>query len=124
VQTIFATQDASVHRALRKPIANLYSMSTLVSFESHVNLTMAHFFDRLDTLFVGPGAVCDLGVWLQFFAWDVIGNLTFSKPLGFLESGSDVGGITANIMSYFNHTAPVSLIDPLFAPIFIFCLAK
>lgn len=33
VHTIFATQEESIHRALR-PIANPYSMSSIVPFES------------------------------------------------------------------------------------------
>ena len=30
--------------------------------------------------------------WLPFFAWDVIGSLTFGKPMGYLEKGCDFDG--------------------------------
>lgn len=108
VQTIFATQDEGIHRALRRPIANLYSMSKLVSFESYVDVTIKYFFERLDQAFVRPDRVCHLADWLQYFAFDVIGELTFSRRLGFLERGSDVDGIIQNINRYFTKSALVT----------------
>jgi hypothetical protein len=114
VRTIFSTQDGHQHRTLRKPIANLYSMSYIASHEKLVDQTMAHFFRRLDELFVDTDGVCDFGTWIQYFAWDVIGNLTFSKPLGFLERGGDVENITASIVTFFGINAMVCMrLSPL-----------
>jgi len=39
--------------------------------------------------------VCNFGRWLQFYAFDVIGELTWSKTLGFVERNEDVDGIVA-----------------------------
>lgn len=94
---------------LKKPIAGIYSMSNVVSFEPYVDSTISVFFDRLDQLFVQTGGVCDLGVWLQMFAFDVMGEITFSKRLGFLERAEDVDGIMASIWHYFKKTSPVRL---------------
>ena len=33
---------------------------------------------------------CDLGEWLHFFAFDVLGEVAFSQNFGFLEAGVDV----------------------------------
>ena len=33
---------------------------------------------------------CDLGEWLHFFAFDVLGEVAFSKNFGFLDAGYDV----------------------------------
>jgi hypothetical protein len=108
VPTIFATQDEILHRTLKKPIAGIYSMSNLLSFEPYVDSTISFFFQRLDKLFAETGAVCDLGMWLQMFAFDVMGEITFSKRLGFLETGEDVNGIMGNIWKFFKKTSPVS----------------
>lgn len=35
--------------------------------------------------------------WLQYFAFDVVGEITFNKKLGFLEKGEDVDGIIGTI---------------------------
>lgn len=66
--TIFATQDEMLHRMLKRPIAAVYSMSNLVSFEPLVDRTIDVFRQELDRRFVLPGTVCDFDAWLQYFA--------------------------------------------------------
>ncbi|KAJ5649898.1 benzoate 4-monooxygenase cytochrome P450 [Penicillium longicatenatum] len=110
VQTIFATQNENIHRQLRRPIAGMYSMTNLVSFEPYVDSTMRYLFERLDEEFVKPGRICNLESWLQYFAFDVIGELTFSKRLGFLKSGEDVDGIIHAIDTFFNTASVVTQI--------------
>ncbi|KAL1970557.1 hypothetical protein VTN77DRAFT_4201 [Rasamsonia byssochlamydoides] len=66
IQTVFAVRDEAAHKALKRPVANAYSMSTL-------NI--------------------DLGKWLQWYAFDVITSITFSNRLGFLEEEKDIAGI-------------------------------
>ena len=101
------TVDESQHAAMKRPIAQAYSLSTLVEFEPFIDSTTAVLFSRLDELFAGSGKVCDLGEWLQFYAFDVIGELTFSKRLGFLEKAQDVEGIMASIAKNFDWCAVV-----------------
>jgi len=43
------------------------------------------------------GERVDLGMWLQFYTFDVVGELTFGKKFGFLEEGRDVDGIMESI---------------------------
>jgi Cytochrome P450 len=105
---LFATQNEEVHRLLKRPIAGIYSMSNLVSFEFYVDSTIREFFKQLDSRFVQTREVCDFGKWLQMFAFDVIGEITFSKRLGFLESGDDVDDIMENSWNYFYRAAPVT----------------
>lgn len=108
-------------------------MSNLLTFEPLVDTTIEYLGRRLEEEFVDDdnnnelhpkegaqgfttqegrrGArVCDLGQWLQMFAFDVMGELTFSRRLGFLASGADVEGIMGNIWAYFWRTAPVTQI--------------
>ncbi|KAG6359545.1 hypothetical protein INS49_013066 [Diaporthe citri] len=105
--TIFATQDEMLHRMLKRPIAAVYSMSNLVSFEPLVDRTIDVFRQELDRRFVLQGNACDLDAWLQYFAFDVVGEITFSKRLGFLEEGRDVEGIMASIWHWFEYVAIV-----------------
>jgi Cytochrome P450 len=83
-------------------VAHAYSLSTLVTYEPLVDSTTAVFLARLDELFADTYDVCDFGTWLQYFAFDVIGELTFSKRLGFLETGTDVENIMASIGANFD----------------------
>lgn len=103
---LFATQDEGIHSMLKKPIASIYSMSNLVSFEPYVDATMGYFCEQLDKLFAEPGRECDFSTWLQYFAFDVVGEITFSKRLGFLEKGEDVDNIMGDIWKFFQYVAP------------------
>lgn len=94
-------QDESQHATTKKPVAHAYSLSTLKEFEPLLDSTTAVFLSRLDELFAETGDVCDLGKWLQWYAFDVIGELTFSKRLGFLEKAQDVEGIIASVWENF-----------------------
>ncbi|KAF2678715.1 benzoate 4-monooxygenase cytochrome P450 [Lentithecium fluviatile CBS 122367] len=105
VPGIFAAQDEEIHRTLKRPVSGAYSMSTLVSFESYVDSTMDVFCTQLDARFAHDSKICDLGKWLQMFAFDVIGELTFSKRLGFLETGEDVNGVMGSIWGAFKQTS-------------------
>ena len=105
---LFATQDRRIHNLLRKPIAGIYSMTNLMSYEPMVDSTIRCFFEQLDKRFIESPQVCKLDVWLQMFAFDVIGSITFSKRLGFLEQGRDIDGIMENSWRYFRVAAVVS----------------
>ena len=107
---LFATQDRRIHTLLRKPIAGIYSMTNLMSYEPMVDSTIHCFFEQLDQRFVQPSRICALDVWLQMFAFDVIGSITFSKRLGFLEQGRDIDHIMDNSWRYFRVAAVVSQI--------------
>lgn len=102
---VFAT-DEHQHAAMRRPIAKAYSLSSLVEYEPLVDSTTAVFLSRLDELFASKAdKVCDLGLWLGWYAFDVIGELTFSKRLGFLETAQDVEGIAKSILANFEWCA-------------------
>lgn len=70
-RSLFTTLDEKYHQTYKKPIANAYSMSTLVEFEPLVDSTTELFLKRLDE-FVKAGCELDLGLWLQMYAFDVM----------------------------------------------------
>lgn len=43
----------------------------------------------LDTSQPYTAKIVDIGEWLQFYAFDVIGSITFSRTFGFLDAGFD-----------------------------------
>lgn len=112
VEGIFATQSETIHRNLKRPVSGAYSMSNLVSFEPYVDATMRVLCDQLEARFTTADGSrptpCNMSEWLQMFAFDVIGELTFSKRFGFLERGEDVDGIMAGLWNTFKKTSLVS----------------
>lgn len=110
IPDVFATRDENVHRQMRKPVANLYSIANLISFEPLIVSTIEYFFSRLDELYVDTSKSFDLCDWLQLFTFDVMGEVTFSRRFGFLERGGDIEGVMGNIWKFFQVAAAVSLL--------------
>lgn len=109
---LFNTPDETYHRLMKKPIASIYSMSNLITFEPYADSTLRVFFEQLDRRYAQTGQECDLGTWLQWFAFDFMGEITFSHRLGFLEQASDVDGIIGDIRDHFEAATPVSITAP------------
>ncbi|KAL4907841.1 hypothetical protein BDW74DRAFT_189250 [Aspergillus multicolor] len=113
---VFSSRDEDVHKRLRGPIAPLYSMSKVLPLEGFIDRTLDVMTGELDRRFVGAqgqgqgGGKCDLAAWLQFFAFDVMGTLTFSKRYGFLERGEDVKGMLETIWGFLKGAAPFTQI--------------
>lgn len=105
---VFTTQDEKQHKQLKSPIAPLYALSNVITFEGFVDEILGVLFQQLDKRFVDSCKTFDLGDWLQYFAFDVMGTMTFSSRYGFLETGKDVNGMLESIWKFMLTIAPVS----------------
>lgn len=92
--TLFTDQDRKRHAENRKVFQGLYSRSSLLSYEGYVDDCVNIFLQRLRE-FSKSGETIDLSHWLQCYAFDVIGEITYSERFGFLDSGEDVAGTMA-----------------------------
>ncbi|KAF7552186.1 hypothetical protein G7Z17_g4509 [Cylindrodendrum hubeiense] len=95
-QTLFTTLDEDFHAKMKRPISSAYSLSSLTEFEVFVDKTIGVMMQKLDG-FSKDDKVCDMAMWLQYYAFDVIGELTFSRSLGFLDEGRDIDGIISSL---------------------------
>jgi cytochrome P450 len=94
-------------------------MSSLVSYESYVDECADLFSQRLQEV-ASAGAFADMGHWLQCYAFDVIGLITYSKRLGFLDKGEDISGVIAALedhLWYATFTGIFSWLHPYLFPI-------
>jgi len=62
---------------MRRKVASLYSMTSLVSYEPYVDNCVDLLNDQF-TRFAESGSDTDLAHWLQCYAFDVIGEITVS----------------------------------------------
>ena len=88
--------DSKVHSKIKRPIAGAFSMSTLLGFEGIVDVMITKLLRRLREEFVdekASGQPCSIDRWLHMFAFDLIGQSTFSKSFGLLEAGKDINGM-------------------------------
>ena len=82
-------------------------MSALVQYEPFVDNTTKLFLEQTRTLYVNNPDGCNFTQWLQFYAFDVIGEITYSKRHGFVEKNEDIDGIVAYLSWLFLYVAPV-----------------
>jgi hypothetical protein len=91
---MFTTTDPQEHKALKRPVAQKFSMSSLRTLEYLVDPCSEIFTKAMLDL---QGQVVDLGEWAQWYAFDVIGAITFSRRFGFMENRKDVKNIISGI---------------------------
>ncbi|KEF55692.1 uncharacterized protein A1O9_08442 [Exophiala aquamarina CBS 119918] len=86
---IFTETRESVHGMKKRYAATPYSLASMQQCTDRIEGTEQLLISKLDE-FDGGQRICDLGDWLHFFAFDVLGEVAFSKKFGFLEAGVDV----------------------------------
>ncbi|CAI4218950.1 unnamed protein product [Parascedosporium putredinis] len=105
---LFTEPNPHVHASSRRKIAAAYSMTSLVRLEPLVDECTTILEARLRE-FASADQTFDLSLWMQCFAFDVIGKITFGERFGFLDSGADIDGIMASLTEYLNHCARVGV---------------
>ena len=85
-------------------------MSSLVGYEPLVDSTTDAFIEQTYQRYSKTGKTCNFSKWLQFYAFDVIGELTWSNRLGFVEQDKDVDGIVEFVGDFLAYAGPVGQI--------------
>lgn len=111
--SLFSTVSEPFHAALRRCVSSAFSMSTLIQYETFVDSTSRVFLSQTEKLFAQTNQTCDFAEWLQFYAFDVIGDITYSKRHGFLDDNRDVDGIIGYLSWLFSYVAPIGQIPVL-----------
>jgi cytochrome P450 len=111
--SLFSTTDNDFHAQFRRCVNSAFAMSALVQYEPFVDNTTKLFLRQTENLFANNPEGCDFTRWLQFYAFDVIGEITYSKRHGFIERNEDVDGIVDALGWLFNYVAPIGQIPGL-----------
>ncbi|KAM7187535.1 Cytochrome P450 [Rhypophila sp. PSN 637] len=121
VYNLFSQLDKTTHHQQKKPIAKLYSPTGVASVEPHVDKILTQLCHELDTRFLSSprtsGKGIDLGRWILYYTWDVVGAITFSAPLGYLSSGCDFDSTLQNAekaLDYFAWVGCIPFLDHVF----------
>lgn len=78
-----------------KNVSAGYTLSSIIKFEPQIDNLIELFEKRLDEL-SQAGQPVEFDRWFNYVAYDVVGEATFSRAFGFLETGSDIDGSIAN----------------------------
>lgn len=87
MDSLFTARNPAYHKALKSPVAQLFSMTNMRNYEPHADECTAIFIKSMESL---EGQAVDLSIWLQWYAFDVIGNITFQRRFGFMEQRRDI----------------------------------
>ena len=82
-------------------------MTALVRYETTVNDVLELFLDKTEKIYVKSSKTCNFSQWLQFFAFDAIGQITYSRRHGFIDEEKDIDGIIQFLEYLFSYVAPV-----------------
>ncbi|OTB01706.1 hypothetical protein M426DRAFT_63551 [Hypoxylon sp. CI-4A] len=107
---IFTEIREDVH-AMKKKVANVpYSMAAMRQLSPFIDDTIDFLVSRLDQFcpdtaipgfqqagLPGRNPIVNLGDWLHFFAFDVLGEVAFGRSFGFLAAGVDKEGAIKTI---------------------------
>ena len=111
--TLFSSPDQTWHNNLRRSIGPSFTLKSALKYEPLIESTILAFLKELDQRFAGKegkDATVDLYAWLLYFAFDVMGDLTYSARHGFLEQGKDMFGIINYVKEFLSYGFLVGLI--------------
>ncbi|KAN0066397.1 hypothetical protein ACQY0O_000491 [Thecaphora frezii] len=99
---LFNTRDRAEHTRKRKIVSHTFAPKTITAFEPFIRREIQMLLDRWDEFCAkakqeqaeGPRGIkgrawLDVLMWLNFFAFDTIGDLAFGSTFGMLEKGVD-----------------------------------
>lgn len=86
-------REPGAHAAHRRLIGAPYALANIQRMEPLLDKHILHWVSSIDERFAGQKKPVDFSHWSHYLAYDTITDLGFRNPLGFIKSGSDVGGL-------------------------------
>jgi hypothetical protein len=92
-ESLFNMKEHKVHAHYRKIAAGPYSFSNVRKMEPLIDHRVREWLAKLTLRFAETGQNFDFAPWAVYMAYDIISEVGFGAPFGFVESESDVGGL-------------------------------
>jgi cytochrome P450 len=108
----FSELDIQVHAKVRRPTAHLYSNNNLLSYEPFVDTCNNILLKRLRE-YSWTGQRLDFRELMQYYAFDVIGEITLGSRFGFMEEDGDNAGIISALDDGMAHGATIGLVPEI-----------
>lgn len=94
---IFTETREAVHAVKKRYASNPYSMSSMQSLSVYIEETERLLMSKMDAMCQSQDKYCNLGDYLHYYAFDVLGEIAFSRKFGFIECGYDLEGAIKTI---------------------------
>ncbi|KAL2812644.1 cytochrome P450 [Aspergillus granulosus] len=92
-ESLFNMRSHKTHASFRKHAAGPYSFSSVKRMEPLIDHRIQDWVDKLEEKYVRTGEAFDFSWWAVYMAYDIISEVGFGAPFGFVEKGEDVGGL-------------------------------
>lgn len=109
---LFSEPRVDLHAKIKRPMAQLYSQTNLLSYEPFVDTCNSILLKRIDE-YVNNGNTLDVRELMQFYAFDVIGEITCGSRFGLMEANGDKDGIITTIDESLVYGATIGLVPYL-----------
>jgi cytochrome P450 len=93
---LFTETNNQKHAQKRRPVAQLYSNNNLLSYEPFIDTCNSILLKRLRE-YSWTGNRLDMRELMQYYAFDVIGEITLGSRFGLMEEDGDKRGVIAAI---------------------------
>lgn len=106
---LFSQPSNHAHSKMRRPIAHLYSTSNLLSYEPFVDTCNSILLKRLQE-YAEEEKELDVRELMQFYAFDVIGEISVGSRFGLMEDNGDKSGIIKAIDEGTTYSSIIGLV--------------
>ncbi|PVH96824.1 pisatin demethylase [Periconia macrospinosa] len=106
---LFSEPSLKVHATIRRPLAQLYSQTTLLSYEPFVDTCNSILLKRFEE-YAENGKILNLREMMQLYAFDVIGEITVGSRFGLMEDAGDKSGTIEGIDQTMAYAAMMGLV--------------
>ena len=72
-------------------------MGSVMELESSLDVTIGTLLERIGEVTDAGKHPLDTSAWLQYFAFDAMGEVNFSHQFGFLKNGADINACAATV---------------------------
>ena len=94
------------HAKAKSQVMGGYTMSNVLKSEEEVD---RHVSELMKQFSAKCGTIFDIAPWTQWAAFDIAMDVAFSNPLGFIKSGSDVGGLIGSLHELLTGAGSIAL---------------
>ncbi|KAF6836436.1 cytochrome p450 [Colletotrichum plurivorum] len=92
-ESLFNMQDHTVHARFRKIAAAPYAFSNIRKMEPFLDHHIARWTEKLDKNFASTGKRLDFAPWAVYLVYDIVSDVGFGQPFGFIDQEKDVEGL-------------------------------
>lgn len=103
VASLITLRPEARHTAVKRALGPIFTQSAVLSYEDHVDATVALLEGHLKELSKDGSAETDLFEWLMYFAFDTLSRIAFNQDLGFMAHLRDVDGAYEGARQRFSH---------------------